>query len=127
MSYDFYTTADGILEKSKKDISDYKIPSRLASLIEKKDYGRYGKNGVLPVAFTSTAHTTGGNSGSPALNSKGELIGLNYDRMWEGVLSDYFYDEKYCRNINLDIRYALFIIEKYGNAKHLIDEMRIVF
>jgi hypothetical protein len=123
--YNYFTTGDGILEKSETGIDDYVIPQRLSTLLKIRDYGRYGAKGELPVAFIASAHTTGGNSGSPALNSKGELVGVNFDRIWEGVLSDYYYDEKYCRNICLDIRYALFIIEKYGNAKHLIEEMSI--
>jgi hypothetical protein len=126
MRYKYFTTVNGILDKSETGIDDYKINSRLAEIINNKDYGRYAGNGILNVAFLSSAHTTGGNSGSPTLNAKGELVGINYDRVWESVLSDYYYDEKYCRNINLDIRYALFIIEKFGNAKRLIDEMRIV-
>ena len=123
--YEYFTTADGILDKSKTGNEDYRIPLRLTEIIEQKDYGNYGKNGVLNVAFLTSSHTTGGSSGSPVLNGKGELVGVNYDRMWEGVLSDYYYDERYCRNISLDIRYALFIIDKYSNAKRFIDEMRI--
>ena len=126
MEYTFSTTADGIIQKSETGEYDYKITPRLEEFIKKKDFGRYGPKGILPVAFLSSVHTTGGNSGSPMLNSKGELIGINYDRMWEGVLSDYYYDEKYCRNIALDIRFALFVIEKYGNDVRLIDEMQIV-
>jgi hypothetical protein len=126
MQYRYYTTADGILAKSKMDVYDYKIPDRLKKLISDKDYGRFGKNGQLNVAFLASAHTTGGNSGSPVLNARGELVGINFDRMWEGVLSDYYYDEMYCRNICLDVRYLLFIIDKYGNANRLIDEMQIV-
>jgi hypothetical protein len=126
MRYDYYTTTDGILDKSKMDVYDYTIPPRLAEFILNKDYGRYATNGKLNVAFLASAHTTGGNSGSPVLNAKGELVGVNYDRMWEGVLSDYYYDETYCRNICLDVRYLLFVVEKYGNANRIINEMRIV-
>ncbi len=126
VEYKFYTTTDGLLRKSEMDVFDYKIPEKLKELIRAKDYGRYGKNGVLNVAFLSSAHTTGGNSGSPVLNAKGELVGVNFDRMWEGVLSDYYYDESLCRNICLDIRFALFVIEKYGKATRLIEEMKIV-
>jgi hypothetical protein len=127
MFYKHYTTTDGILQKSVTGNPDYEIPQKLGELISNKNYGRYVKNETVPVAFISSAHTTGGNSGSPALNAKGELIGLNYDRMWEGVLSDYYYDEKYCRNICLDIRYVLFIIDKFGNASNLINEMNIKY
>ena len=126
MRYNYFTTADGILEKSEKSEYDYRIPSKLATLFKKKDYGRYGFEGTLPVSFLSSVHTTNGNSGSPTLNSKGELVGVNYDRIWEGVVSDYYYEEKVGRCISLDIRYALFIIEKFGNAGWLLNEMKIV-
>ena len=126
MSFNYFTTAEGILDKSKTNSIEYKIPQKLSELIKNRDYGRYGSGGILPVAFLSSVHTTNGNSGSPTLNSKGELIGVNYDRIWEGVVSDYYYDEKHGRNISLDIRYALFIIEKFGNAGWLLNEMKIV-
>ena len=124
--YNFYTTADGILEKNAMGIDDYEIPLRLDELFRKREFGRYGSNDSLHVGFLTSAHTTGGNSGSPVLNANGELIGVNFDRIWEGVLSDYYYDESYCRNVCLDIRYVLFLIDKYGNASRLIDEMKIV-
>ena len=126
MLFNYFTTADGILDKFKTNDPVYRIPQKLSELFKNKDYGRYASGGKLPVAFLSSVHTTNGNSGSPTLNSKGELIGVNFDRIWEGVVSDYYYDEKHGRNISLDIRYALFIIEKFGNAGWLIDEMRIV-
>jgi hypothetical protein len=126
MRYDYYTTIDGIFQKSQTDVYDYTITPRLNDLIHAKDYGRYGSNGKLNVAFLASAHTTGGNSGSPVLNAKGELVGVNYDRMWEGVLSDYYYDETYCRNICLEVRYLLFIVDKYGNAQRLINEMKLI-
>lgn len=126
MNFNYFTTAEGILDKSKTNSIEYKIPQKLSELIKNRDYGRYGSGGILPVAFLSSVHTTNGNSGSPTLNSKGELIGVNYDRIWEGVVSDYYYDEKHGRNISLDIRYALFIIEKFGNAGWLLNEMKIV-
>jgi len=121
-----YTTLDGIIEKDNPDIYDYKVPARLKELYEKKDYGRYAdKDGKLHVAFTATNHTTGGNSGSPVINGNGELIGVNFDRNWEGTMSDIMYDPEMCRNISLDIRYALFLIDKFAGASHLIDEMEI--
>ncbi len=80
----------------------------------------------MPVAFIGTNHTTGGNSGSPALDANGNLVGLNFDRVWEGTMSDLNYDPAICRNIMVDVRYILFIVEKYGEAKWLIDEMKIV-
>ncbi|MBI5219902.1 MAG: S46 family peptidase [Bacteroidia bacterium] len=124
--YNFYTTLDGIMQKDDSTIYDYNVPKKLKELYKKKDYGRYGENGVMKVAFTTSNHTTGGNSGSPVLNGNGELIGINFDRNWEGTMSDIMYDPSQCRNISLDIRYALFIIEKFAGAKHLIDEMKIV-
>ncbi|MDR1983384.1 MAG: S46 family peptidase [Prevotellaceae bacterium] len=125
--YKHYTTIDGIMEKSRKDdIADYKIPSQLAKLYETKDFGKYTNNkGELPVAFLASNHTTGGNSGSPVLNASGELIGLNFDRCWESTMSDVMFDPDYCRNISVDIRYVLFIIDKFSGAKRLIDELGI--
>jgi len=96
-------------------------------LIEADDFGRYAdKNGDLPVAFVASNHTTGGNSGSPVINANGELIGTNYDRVWEGTMSDIMYDINRCRNITLDIRYTLFIIDKYAGADNIIKELQIV-
>ena len=126
MRYEYYTTIDGILQKSKMGIDDYQIPKRLGEIIEEGNYGNYATDNSVRVAFTASAHTTGGNSGSPVLNAKGELVGVNYDRVWEGVMSDYYYSPEYSRNISLDMRYVLFIIEKYGGAGHLIKEMTLV-
>ena len=126
IDYEYFTTLDGIIEKDNPDIYDYKVPARLKELYEKKDYGRYAdKDGKMHVAFTATNHTTGGNSGSPVINGNGELIGVNFDRNWEGTMSDIMYDPEMCRNISLDIRYALFLIDKFAGASHLIDEMEI--
>lgn len=90
------------------------------------DFGPYTQNGEVPVCFIANNHTTGGNSGSPVLNARGELIGLNFDRAWDGVMSDMQYDPEICRNIAVDIRYVLFIIDKIGDARYLLDEMEIV-
>ena len=92
-----------------------------------KDYGIYAnKNGKLQVAFTASNHTTGGNSGSPVFNAKGQLIGTNFDRNWEGTMSDIYYDPTICRNIMVDIRYVLFIIDKYANAQNLMSELKLI-
>ncbi len=124
--YSFQTTLGEViaLDDSTSDI--FKVPKKLKELYYKKDFGRWGKNGVMPVAFTASNHTSGGNSGSPVLNAKGELIGTNFDRAFEGTMSDYLFDPKRCRNISVDIRYTLFIIEKFGGAGWLIDEMKLV-
>jgi len=124
--YKHQTTLTGVMEKDNPEIYDYDVPDRLRELYEKKDFGRYGVDGEMPVCFIANNHTTGGNSGSPVLNAYGHLIGVNFDRAWEGVASDIMYNPLQSRNISLDIRYALFLIEKLGGAGYLIDEMTIV-
>ncbi|MCM1041125.1 MAG: S46 family peptidase [Bacteroides sp.] len=125
--YRHYTTLDGIMQKENPDIYDYVVEARLKDLYARKDYGRYANAlGEMPVAFIGTNHTTGGNSGSPVLNGDGYLMGINFDRNWEGTMSDIRYDPEMCRNIMLDIRYCLFIIDKFAGATRLIDEMDIV-
>lgn len=122
-----FTTLEGIMEKENPDIYDYVVEPRLKQLYNNKDYGRYAdKDGSMHVAFTASVHTTGGNSGSPILNADGQLLGLNFDRCWEGTMSDLIYDPAICRNISVDIRYVLFIIDKFAGARHLVDEMTIV-
>ncbi len=124
--YLHYTTIEGIMQKEDSSIYDYVVEPKLKALYAAKNYGRYAsKSGEMPVAFTATNHTTGGNSGSPVLNAEGQLIGLNFDRNWEGTMSDVIYDPDQCRNITLDIRYCLFIIDKYAGAGNLINEMTI--
>jgi hypothetical protein len=125
--YLHYTTLDGIMEKENPEISDYQVPDRLKELWKHKDFGRYAdKNGQLRTAFIATNHTSGGNSGSPVLNAEGHLVGINFDRVWEGTMSDLMYDPSMCRNISLDIRYCLFIIDKFAGAHHLINEMTLI-
>ena len=126
-TYKHFTTLEGIMQKENPDIYDYVVEPRLKELYNKKDYGRYAdKDGTMHVAFTASVHTTGGNSGSPILNAEGQLLGLNFDRCWEGTMSDLIYDPAICRNISVDIRYVLFIIDKFAGAGHLIEEMTIV-
>ncbi len=122
-----YTTIEGIMEKEDPGIYDYVVEDRLKELYANKDYGRYANAlGEMPVAFVGTNHTTGGNSGSPVLNGEGNLIGINFDRCWEGTMSDIRYDSEMCRNIMLDIRYCLFIIDKFAGATRLVEEMDII-
>ena len=117
---------EGIIQKDNPEIYDYDIPQKLRDLYATKDYGKWEVNGSVPVAFIATNHTSGGNSGSPVLDADGYLIGVNFDRVWEGTMSDVVYDPEICRNISLDVRYALFIIDKLAGAKHLLEEMEIV-
>ena len=124
--YEPVTYLDGVMEKYVPGDYEFDVPQKLIDLYNKKDYGQYGVNGKMPVCFIGTNHTTGGNSGSPAIDAKGNLIGLNFDRVWEGTMSDIHYDPSICRNIMVDMRYVLFIIDKYAGAKRLIDEMKVV-
>ncbi|MCH2033849.1 MAG: S46 family peptidase [Tenacibaculum sp.] len=118
---------DGVIEKYVPGDYEFDVPQKLRDLYKAKDYGQYAdKNGKVPVCFLGTNHTTGGNSGSPAIDANGNLVGLNFDRVWEGTMSDMNYDPEICRNIMVDARYILFIIDKYAGAKHLIDEMKLV-
>ena len=120
------STIKGIMEKDNPEIFDYNIPQRLRDLYAAKDFGQWtDENGNVPVCFLASNHTTGGNSGSPVINADGELIGLNFDRVWEGTMSDIIYDPEICRNITLDIRYVLFTIDKIGGAGYIIDEMEL--
>ena len=120
------STIKGIMEKDNPEIFDYNIPQRLRDIYAAKDYGRWAdESGEVPVCFIATNHTTGGNSGSPVINAEGNLIGINFDRVWEGTMSDIVFDTDKCRNIALDIRYVLFTIEKVAGASHLIDEMTL--
>ncbi len=124
--YGHQTTLEGIMEKDNPNIYDYRVPAKLKELYKNKDYGAYEVNGSVPVCFAATNHTTGGNSGSPVLNADGHLIGINFDRAWEGVMSDLMFNPDQCRNISLDIRYVLFIVDKFAGAGYLLEEMDIV-
>ncbi len=126
VKYGHQTHLSGIMEKYKPGDYEFDVPEKLRQLYEAKDFGRYGAGGDLPVAFIGTNHTTGGNSGSPAVDAHGNLIGLNFDRVWEGTMSDVYYDASICRNIMVDARYILFVIEKLGGAKRLVEEMKVI-
>jgi hypothetical protein len=124
--YSSISYLDGIMEKYIPGDYEFDVPAKLVDLYKTKDYGIYGQNGKMPVCFIGTNHTTGGNSGSPVIDSKGNLIGLNFDRVWEGTMSDIYYDPSICRNIMVDVRYILFIMDKYAGAKNLIEELKLV-
>lgn len=124
--YSPITYLDGVMEKYIPGDYEFNVPAKLIDLYKTKDYGIYGEKGKMSVCFIGTNHTTGGNSGSPAIDSKGNLIGLNFDRVWEGTMSDIYYDPSICRNIMVDARYILFIIDKYAGAKNLINELKLV-
>ena len=127
IQYQYFTTLDGIMEKENPDVYDYVVEKKLKDLYKTKDFGQYAdKDGTIHVGFIASNHTTGGNSGSPVMDADGNLLGLNFDRNWEGTMSDIMYDPDQCRNITLDIRYCLFIIDKYAGANRLINEMKLV-
>ncbi|MCL9804800.1 S46 family peptidase [Flavobacterium amniphilum] len=127
VTYTPITYLDGVIEKYIPGDYEFDLPKKLVDLYNTKDYGRYAdKNGKMPVAFIATNHTTGGNSGSPALDANGNLIGLNFDRVWEGTMSDIYYSPEICRNIMVDARYILFIVDKFAGAKNLVEEMKLI-
>lgn len=125
-TYTYFTTADGILDKYMTGNPDFEIGSKLKGLLESKAYGEYGEGGELRVCYTGSNHTTGGNSGSPALNANGELVGINFDRSWESTMSDIYYSPEICRNIMVDVRYVLWVIDEYAGADYLLKEMTLV-
>ncbi len=126
MQYTEHTTLDGIIAKYNTGHADFELLPRMLEMHQSKDYGDYAQNGELWVCFTGSNHTTGGNSGSPCLDENGNLMGLNFDRSWESTMSDYMFDPNRCRNIVVDIRYVLWVMDKYSGAKHLVDEMTLV-
>jgi len=126
MKYTPHTTLDGVIEKYNTGHEDYDLLPRMVELYDAKNYGDYAQDGELWVCFTGSNHTTGGNSGSPVINGEGHLIGVNFDRSWESTMSDYMFDASRCRNISVDIRYVLWMIDIYGEAPHLVKEMTIV-
>jgi len=123
--YHYQTYGKGILEKEDAEDHEFVVPPKLISLLENKDFGVYSENGKLPINFITTNDITGGNSGSGVLNEKGELIGIAFDGNWEAMSGDIAFAPSLQRTISVDIRYVLFIIEKYAEATHLIDEMEI--
>lgn len=126
VKYHYSTYLDGVMQKYKPGDYEFDVPEKLRQLYNTKNYGQYGEKGKMPVCFIGTNHTTGGNSGSPVIDANGNLIGLNFDRAWEGTMSDISYDPSICRNIMVDIRYVLFIVDKFGGASHLIEELELV-
>jgi uncharacterized protein YeeX (DUF496 family) len=126
MHYDFFTTIEGVMEKEDPNNDEFIVPAKLKELYNAKDYGRYGEDGTLRVCFLTNTDITGGNSGSPVINGKGELIGCAFDGNWEAMSGDIAFEPKLQRTIAVDIRYVLFIVDKFAGAKNLIDEMKIV-
>jgi hypothetical protein len=125
--YNHFTTLSGIMEKEDPAIYDYVVEGKLKELYLAGDYGDYADAfGEMRVAFAASNHTTGGNSGSPVLNADGQMVGINFDRCWEGTMSDLMYDPAVSRNISADIRYVLFIIDKFAGAGHLVEEMTLI-
>lgn len=119
------STIEGIMEKDNPDVFDYNIPQELRDIYANRDFGPWETDGSVAVCFIATNHTSGGNSGSPVLNANGHLLGLNFDRVWEGTMSDIEFDPSVCRNISVDIRYVLFLIDKIGKADYLFKELDI--
>ncbi|HNW89488.1 MAG TPA: S46 family peptidase [Bacteroidales bacterium] len=124
--YNYFTTLKGVMEKEDATNDEFIVPAKLKQLYDAKDYGRYGKNGEMPVCFIANLDITGGNSGSPVINGDGQLIGIAFDGNWEAMSGDIAYEPAVQRTISVDIRYVLFIIDKYAGAKNIIDEMTII-
>ncbi|MBM3418785.1 MAG: S46 family peptidase [Bacteroidetes bacterium] len=126
MKYTEHTTLEGMIAKYHSGNADFELQPRMLELFKQKNYGIYAQNGQLWVCFTGSNHTTGGNSGSPVLDENGNLMGLNFDRTWESTMSDYLFDSARCRNVVVDIRYVLWVMDIYSGARHLVDEMVLV-
>jgi hypothetical protein len=126
VDYNYYTTLDGVMQKEDPSNSDFIVPAKLKELYAAKDYGKYAENGTIRTCFLSNLDITGGNSGSPVINANGELLGLAFDGNWEAMSGDIAFEPELQRTISVDIRYVLFIIDKYAGAKNLINEMSIV-
>jgi len=124
--YSYYTTLTGVMEKEDPDNWEFVVSDKLKELYKNKDFGRYGVNGELPLCFTTNNDITGGNSGSPVMNAKGELIGIAFDGNWEAMSGDIAFEPEIQKCINVDIRYVLFVMDKFAGAGHLVDEMTII-
>ncbi|MFC2080565.1 S46 family peptidase, partial [Bacteroidota bacterium] len=122
----YYTTLKGVMEKEDPDNYEFEVSPKLKELYESKDYGPYGVDGKMNVCFTTNNDITGGNSGSPVINGKGELIGIAFDGNWEAMSGDVAFETELQKCINVDIRYVLFVIDKYAGASHLIEEMKLM-
>ncbi|MDR0436811.1 MAG: S46 family peptidase [Bacteroidales bacterium] len=126
IAYNYYTTLSGLMAKENPNVFEFVVEDKLKKLYNDKDFGPYSNSkGEMPIAFVASNHTIGGNSGSPVLNGKGEIIGVNFDRAWEGTMSGLMFDPTQCRNISVDVRFILFMLDKYANATHLLGEIAI--
>jgi hypothetical protein len=123
---DYYTTLKGVMEKEDSTNQEFIVPAKLKELYAKKDFGRYADNGVMHLCFLTTQDITGGNSGSPVMNANGELIGVAFDGNSESMSSDIKYDVNLQRTICVDIRYVLFVVDKYAGAGYLLDELKLM-
>ncbi len=126
VTYDYMTTLGGVMEKEDPDNFEFVVPARLKELYQAKDFGPYGKDGVMPTCFLTTNDITGGNSGSPVIDGEGNLLGLAFDGNWEAMSGNITFEPALQRCICVDIRYVLFIMDKYAGASHLVNEMKIM-
>jgi hypothetical protein len=124
--YNYHTTQFGILDKEDPKNEEFNVDPKLKALLEKKDFGQYGVGDTLYTCFLTNNDITGGNSGSPVINGNGELIGIAFDGNWEAMTGDLVVNPKYNRTINVDIRYVLFVIDKFAGATNLIEELNLV-